>query len=633
MYMNSVVYTIEDRCQGCNKCIYSCPVDDANISYIKSGSSKTHVDGEKCIMCGKCVEICDHKAREYKDDIDVFLKDLKSRQSISIISGPAFKINYPNYRKIIGFLKSLVVNEVYDVSLGADITTWAYLKTIKEKGLSTVIAQPCPAIVNYIQKHKHDIISDLAPVHSPMMCTAIYLKKYIGINDKLCFLSPCIAKVSEINDPNTGGCVSYNVTFRKLFDYMASEKINLDKFDDADFKIPPYSLGEIYSMPGGLKENVYSYNRNAWVKQVEGTDLAYDYLGEYSRRKAGNKPLPLLVDILSCTHGCNIGSGTCKDIDVTDVEFATNNIRIMKAGKYKANPGKLARLFDKTLDVKDFTRQYAAEQVPEFREPGEKEYDEVFNEMHKYSPESRVRNCHACGYSSCRLMVKAIINKINHKENCIDYNSQMSAERDVFEAKNSEISKLLDEVQTMSRDREEKLVLLRRRVENITGAIEEVTAGSTQNAKSVVSVSEATGKLLNISSELKARLDKMQANLKNFNNVTGEIVSLSEQTNLLSLNAAIEAARAGEAGKGFAVVADEVKKLAVQSKQAVQSTRKDEGELLSNIADILNIAVELEEKAEMLNSDVENISAVMQEITAKNQEIYSTASILIEEQK
>lgn len=49
------------------------------------------------------------------------------------------------------------------------------------------------------------------PIHSPMMCAAIYTKKYAGIKDKLAFISPCIAKKAEIEDPNTHGYISYNV--------------------------------------------------------------------------------------------------------------------------------------------------------------------------------------------------------------------------------------------------------------------------------------------------------------------------------------------------------------------------------------------------------------------------------------
>jgi len=630
--MNSCIYTDDSKCMGCNKCILACPVTNANVSVVKDGRSITRVDDGKCIMCGRCLEVCGHQARDYNDDTVRFLKDLSAGVKINIIAAPAIKTNFPEYKRLAGFLSSNSNAELYDVSLGADITTWAYLKAIRTKGLDSVIAQPCPAIVNYVQKYKHELLPKLAPIHSPMMCTAIYLRKYKKKDEAICFLSPCVAKYSEINDDNTKGLVQYNVTFKKLAEYINENNIDLSKYDEKEFFEPVLGLGDIYSNPGGLKENVFQYKPDAWVKQVEGTDIAYEYLNEYSERLKEGKQLPLLVDILSCTHGCNVGSGTEKNVDLTDVDIIMHKLKLENKGKLKAKPAKLSGYFDKLLRLEDFERLYTVEELDEIKQPSAAEADDIYNRLFKLTEESRNRNCNSCGYGSCHEMVTAIFNGFNHVENCIDYNLSVSADKANVDRKNAEITAAYNELGRMNEQRSIKLEMLRQRVSNIIKAIEDISAATTENSNIIQSISSDTQRLLEISEGLENRIAAMQTSVNNFKRITSDIVVISERTNLLSLNASIEAARAGEAGLGFSVVADEVKKLAENSKISAQSTKNDEALMISGMQEILKISTELEEKAQAVNNEIMNIAAALEQTSARSEDIFNTANLLSEEQ-
>ena len=101
---------------------------------------------------------------------------------------------------------------------------------------------------------------------------------------------------------------------------------------------------------------------------------------------------------------------------------------------------------------------------------------------------------------------------------------------------------------------------------------------------------------------------------KEIGSIVETISAISEQTNLLALNAAIEAARAGEHGRGFAVVADEVRKLAESSQQSVQKI----GSIIGTLQDMTGKAVQNmqsgHELVEKGRGNVENTGASFNEI-------------------
>lgn len=635
--MNSVspIKTIKEKCTGCNKCIRECPILGANICFLgENKENRVVIDGERCIGCGKCIEVCQHGARYFEDDTERFFKDLAGGKAISIVAAPAIRANFFDYKRLFGYLKHLGAKIIYDVSFGADITTWAYLKYIKENNVKSLIAQPCPVVVKYIEKYKQDLIRYLAPIQSPVMCTAIYLRKYRNVTDSIAFLSPCIGKLVEINDKNTKNTINYNVTYKRLSEYIKENNIDIRKYDEVEFENVSSSLGSIYSMPGGLKANIEARRNDLWTRQVEGHNEFKNYIDTYSEHIKKGRETPNVVDILNCSKGCNIGTACVEGLDDYDIEHKFLKLKgsklLEKESMFKKRVQFIDSYFDKNLKLDDFIREYSEENIHQIKEPSFSDYDIIFNDMLKYTSSDRELNCSACGYDNCKDMAKTIYNNINIKDNCMYYiRKAIEIENKELEEKNIQVQEAIKNIELMNKNREENAEKLSKYVKEIVLSIDEVAKGSEESASAIQNISEELQDIVNTSNSLKAGVDEIKNSVEHFSNASKEIVNIAGQTSLLSLNASIEAARAGEEGRGFAVVAEEVKKLAEQSKSVAISTKQDEEIMINLIEKILEISDKLSGKMKNITNDIETISDAIQETTAKGEEIISSAESLM----
>lgn len=402
---NVLVYTIKDRCRVCYTCLRECPV-----KAIKFINGQAEVISGRCIACGNCTRVCSQGAKVFINTTNKVFEFLRGKKPVYAMLAPSFVAEFEeirDYRKLIGMIRNLGFSKVFEVAFGADMVAAKYRKITQTKGISGVISSDCPAIVSFIEKHNPELIGNLAPIVSPMVAMARFLRLKFGKNFQLVFIGPCIAKKAESLE------VDEQITFVELREMLNYGNVKENDAATSDFDPPKGGKGAIFPISRGLLQTVNlvddELERNVIV--ADGRVNFQEAIREYKMGALSSEHLELL-----CCEGCIMGPGTSRNgkkfsrrsrvMDyvkdkLADIDEAEWNTAISESRKVDLR---------RTFKVND----------QRMSDPSEDEILSVLETMNKFSENDHL-NCGACGYDSCRNHSIAIIKGLAETEMCLPY--------------------------------------------------------------------------------------------------------------------------------------------------------------------------------------------------------------------
>ena len=399
MIKTAPVYTTENECQDCYKCVRHC-----HCKAIRIVDGKASVIAENCVACGECVKVCPSHAKKIRTDLPRLRQLLGTNVKLYASIAPSFTAYFPGTTigQLATALKKIGFAGVAETAVGAQTVSCQTADFLKNTNLSIVISSACPACVDYIRKYHPKYTANIVPLYSPVMAHCQMIKEQFGEDCKVVFFGPCAAKKNEADrNPET---LSLAVTFAVLEELFEENGIAPMAEEESELFMDKAEEGRFYAIEGGMNDTLRDDNRGVRYISVSGLDnldrMLRFYNGSIGERK-------IFLEALACPGGCINGPVIpAAYAGGLDIIAETDKISTMESSSKRNVPNNIEEKF-------------SAESLPKYN-VSEKELTIALARVGKFTREDEL-NCGACGYNTCREFATALLQHKAEEAMCHTY--------------------------------------------------------------------------------------------------------------------------------------------------------------------------------------------------------------------
>ena len=404
-YFHSVVLE-EDKCCGCTNCIKRCPTEAIRVR-----DGKAHIITERCIDCGECIRVCPHHAKKARSDS---IEEIEKFKYKIAIPAPALFGQFNNLDDIdivLNGLLKLGFDSVYEVSRGAELVSQATRQLIRENKLKyPIISSACPAVVRLIKQRFPDLCENVMPMKAPMEVSAMLAKKYAMEETGLpmedigaFFITPCPAKVTEINRPMDVNKRSYcdgAIAISKIYPKLTSA---MDKLTSIEPLANSGVIGVGWATSGGESAAMLGDRYLA----ADGIENVIRVLEELEDERIRNVEF---VELNACTGGCVGGVLTVENPYVAQARIHTLRKYLPVSQNHLKDGVPDKMMWDKPLEYD--------ENVLSLDKDINKAM-EMMEQIEKIEASLPGLDCGSCGAPSCHAMAEDIVKGSAKETECI----------------------------------------------------------------------------------------------------------------------------------------------------------------------------------------------------------------------